>query len=253
MLQLDFADAERSFDRVIVCGGDGTLNAVLPPLAGSGIAVGFLPIGTLNLLARDLGFTGEIESDIGTLVTGEAVTIDLCSCNGQLFHTKCGIGLTVTMAEERREARRAITFSKTMSFLVAATRTAWRWRPLSVEVETETGSVTLRVAAVLVTNNRFDGSPPRRASLADGVLELALIEAGPLSARVRLLWSLWSGDWRRHSSVRLIQSRNATIRRLRRQQLTASLDGEIRKFDLPLEVKVLAQALTVYAAPRDGQ
>ncbi len=47
-------DALPSFDTVIVCGGDGTINEVLPAMANTPAALGVVPLGTHNVLANDL-------------------------------------------------------------------------------------------------------------------------------------------------------------------------------------------------------
>jgi len=47
--------ASQGSDVVLVCGGDGTINEVINGLAGSQVALGLLPGGTANILARDMG------------------------------------------------------------------------------------------------------------------------------------------------------------------------------------------------------
>jgi diacylglycerol kinase family enzyme len=49
----------RGCDAVIVCGGDGTVNEVLPAVVGTEIALGVVPLGTANGLANDLGIPGD--------------------------------------------------------------------------------------------------------------------------------------------------------------------------------------------------
>jgi diacylglycerol kinase (ATP) len=45
---------EDGFDTVFSCGGDGTAFALLQSLAGSGVALGILPMGTGNVLAQNM-------------------------------------------------------------------------------------------------------------------------------------------------------------------------------------------------------
>src|SRR6185436_11731803 len=54
-------------DTVIVAGGDGTISTAAGCLAGSGIALGVLPLGTLNHFARDLGLATDWRDAIATL------------------------------------------------------------------------------------------------------------------------------------------------------------------------------------------
>lgn len=50
---------QRAITRLIVGGGDGTITSVAGMLAGSGIAMGILPLGTMNLLANALGISAD--------------------------------------------------------------------------------------------------------------------------------------------------------------------------------------------------
>jgi diacylglycerol kinase family enzyme len=46
---------DRDFDAVVVFGGDGTVNEAAQPLVGTDVALGILPGGSTNVMARSLG------------------------------------------------------------------------------------------------------------------------------------------------------------------------------------------------------
>lgn len=50
-------EAAASFDTVIACGGDGTVNEALQGIAGTGAALGIIPLGTGNVLAKVVGLS----------------------------------------------------------------------------------------------------------------------------------------------------------------------------------------------------
>lgn len=65
-------------DLVIAAGGDGTVREVAHVLAGTGVSMGVVPIGTANLLARNLGLRpGDLADNIRHAITGQDRTIDL--------------------------------------------------------------------------------------------------------------------------------------------------------------------------------
>ncbi len=63
---------------VVVGGGDGTVRVVAGALAGSGVPLGIVPLGTANLFARNLGLRpGALARNVATALTGRPHRIDV--------------------------------------------------------------------------------------------------------------------------------------------------------------------------------
>jgi YegS/Rv2252/BmrU family lipid kinase len=78
--------------RVVVAGGDGTIHAALPALADTGVPLAILPVGSVNVLARDLGIPTSLDAAIRVAGRGRERQIDLGYANGRPFALMAGIG-----------------------------------------------------------------------------------------------------------------------------------------------------------------
>jgi YegS/Rv2252/BmrU family lipid kinase len=78
--------------RVVVAGGDGTINAVLPALCGTEFPLAILPVGSVNVLARELGIPASIDAAMEAAASGRPRRIDLGVANGRPFALMAGIG-----------------------------------------------------------------------------------------------------------------------------------------------------------------
>jgi diacylglycerol kinase (ATP) len=86
---------------VIAAGGDGTLNAVVQGLAGSGTALGVLPAGTMNVFARELGIPFDnLRRAFEVIEAGRVQEIDLFQANGVPFVQMAGVGFDAMVIEE---------------------------------------------------------------------------------------------------------------------------------------------------------
>ncbi|NEX47057.1 diacylglycerol/lipid kinase family protein [Pseudotabrizicola algicola] len=92
------------FATVIAAGGDGTLCAVATELAGSGIAIGILPLGTFNFFARSLGLDTDPEAAMAQLLTGRERQVAAGEVNGKLFLNNASLGLYPALLERREAA-----------------------------------------------------------------------------------------------------------------------------------------------------
>ena len=63
--------------KILVAGGDGTLRVVVQEIADKEVAIGIIPIGTGNVLARNLRLPLTIDSSVARTLKGSAYEIDL--------------------------------------------------------------------------------------------------------------------------------------------------------------------------------
>src|SRR5690606_25962700 len=94
---------------VMVAGGDGTVRAVAEVMQGTGIPVALVPLGTGNLLARDVGAPlNDIAACVSVAFAGEDRSVDVGVAEledesgarrSHTFMVMAGIGLDAEMAE----------------------------------------------------------------------------------------------------------------------------------------------------------
>jgi diacylglycerol kinase family enzyme len=241
---IERALARADIDTLIIGGGDGTQTLVASKHAGTDIALGVLPFGTVNLLGRDLGIPLDVEDAVKALATAERTRIDLAEVNGRLFHSLLGLGFFARLANERQRARRQFPFARTIAFVVALGRAILRIGTVQVAFEADGIEATRRSSAVLITNNRYREAPLRRPRLDEGVIEINIVRGARHVALLRAGFDLVAGRWRHEDSTEQIAAPEATIT-TRRRRIRASLDGEDVVLASPLRLRVRPQVLTV--------
>ncbi len=88
-----FARDERdNFDVIVAAGGDGTINEVANGIAGCGVLLGIIPLGTANVLAAEVGLPLGAREVAGVLAHSAPRTIYAGLINGRRFLMMAGIG-----------------------------------------------------------------------------------------------------------------------------------------------------------------
>jgi diacylglycerol kinase family enzyme len=232
----------------VVAGGDGTINGALSVLVECRRPVGILPLGTVNVLGRDLGLLGTVEEQIAALCNGVPVAMDLGQLNDRLFHSLSGMGFFSLMAREREYARRRFPFSRAAAFAVAAARSILFTRPVNVDMQIGAERRQVEADAVLVTVNAFDGADWRRSRLDGGVLEVHILDTGGLVSRGKAALSMLTGGWRNSRNLVSLTGESVTLTRRDTRRGHITFDGEVERRSGPLVYRLLPAALQVIAA-----
>jgi undecaprenyl-diphosphatase len=89
---------------VVVFGGDGTVSACAAALAGTGVPMAVIPLGTGNLVAGNLGIPREAAAAVEVAVGGAERRIDLGRLEGGVLVGMAGLGLDAAMVQDAPKA-----------------------------------------------------------------------------------------------------------------------------------------------------
>ncbi|MEO5589278.1 MAG: diacylglycerol kinase family protein [Gemmatimonadaceae bacterium] len=139
------------YDYVFTLGGDGTAIEVLGVLAHRGPALGILPGGTGNVVARSLGIPGNVGRAVRVLLEGDEARIDLgVLSTGQRFAIGMGVGLDATMiANAPGPLKRRIGF---FAYVIGALKAFAKLEKFTVRLTVDGVTTTTRASAVLIAN-----------------------------------------------------------------------------------------------------
>lgn len=237
-------DALKNGSRIIVAaGGDGTVSTVAAALAGSDVALGVLPLGTLNHFAKDLGIPTDLEQAAATIAAAHTTRVDVAEVNGRCFVNNSGVGAYPHLVVERRRQRR----TRWLSEAIAAARVLREYRQLLVEVMGAGVDRVARTPFVFVGNNEYHlagGQFGARPQLDRGVLHVCM---APGIGRMRFAAIVASALVGRLATGGQFESMclpSCAIRSVA-PRLLVSLDGEVALLDTPLNYRVRPRALRV--------
>lgn len=238
----------RGADIVVVGGGDGTQNGAAAVLAGSGTALGVLPLGTLNHLARDLGIPSDLEAAAKVIADGHRRRIDLGRVGNRVFVNNASIGFYPEMVEAR-EARSA---PKWLAAIPAALATLRRLPHHRLRLRLSGEDRRVVTPMLFVGNGRYSlalGSLGQREDLADGKLSIYAVGRRSRLKLIGLALRTIAGRAdRKRDFAALGTSAELTVSGPA-HPLAVALDGEVVELPMPLEFRCDPQALTVIAPP----
>ncbi len=233
---------------VVAGGGDGTISAVASVVAGTGVALGVLPLGTLNHFAKDLGIPLDTGAAVRAIAAKHTIEVDVAVVNGRVFINNSSLGLYPHIVRDRENQQRRLGRGKWYA-LAWATLTAFRRsRLLNVRLSLDEGEQHCSTRFIFVGNNEYtmEGFDiGGRERLDAGHLSVYL---SPRRSRARLLMlavRALFGRLHQAEDFQAMKARTITIETRRRKSLHVATDGEVTRMDMPLEYSIRPGALRV--------
>jgi diacylglycerol kinase family enzyme len=235
------------FDALIIGGGDGSVRSAAVKLMGSDKALGVIPLGTMNLLARDLGIPFAIGAAVNALSTASAAQIDMARVNDHYFLCASIMGLVTQYSAERQQLRGKKWHERFPAYVSAIRSLLASRHRMAVAIEDGREVTVLRALSIAICSNDYDetsGMMLKRSQLDGQTLTLYAAKHrsgwGMIGAVAKILAGLSWNDPR----LSKLRGNRFTISTRQRKVWLAN-DGELEEVATPLIYTVLPGALKV--------
>ena len=238
------AAAGRGARLVMAWGGDGTINEVASALVGTDVALGIVPAGSGNGLARELGIDPRPRRAIADALQRTPRPIDVGEVEGRYFVNTAGVGFDAHVASRFASARRR----GFLGYANITARALASYIPLSYRITIAGATREVRAILVTLANSAQFGNGALIAPGArvdDGELDLVVIEERSRFRTICGLPRLFNGTVSRITGCRITRLREVTIEA--DAPLTYHVDGEPVSGGTTLRARVHPRALRVAA------
>lgn len=243
----------RGFDVVVAAGGDGTVSAVANGLVGTDAMLAIIPLGTTNVLARELAVPLELEAACELAAAGAAVAhVDAMRVGESCYFTQIGVGVDALMIDETSEADKrrigALAYVWTMlKHLVG-------YKPRRLTVTADGRNVRTRSLQVILANCGTLGVSGLRWGPAveadDGRIDVCVFRPRSPLDYPRIAWRFLIGRHGEEPNLTFLQA-SKTVSVEADEPLPVQGDGEII-MQTPVRVEVVPRAIRVVVPAGDS-
>ena len=223
-------------DVVVAVGGDGTVNEVARALVHSTAALGIIPCGSGNGLARHLCIPMDVKRAIGLLNHCKVESLDYGVINGLPFFCTCGMGfdafISLKFAEAGRRGR--------LTYVENVLREGLKYQPETYEVVDETGARRYKAFLIACANASQYGNNAYiapQASMSDGLMDVIIMEPFDVFEAPQISIEMFSKTLDKNSKIKTFRTRHLHIHRDKPGVIHYDGDPVMTGADIDIELK----------------
>lgn len=233
---------------VVVCGGDGSINAVASTLLGIDINIGIIPMGSGNGLAFTAGIPKNIHRALKIIFAGKTSFIDGLYINDRFSCMLCGIGFDAKVAHDfAKENRRGL-----MAYIKVTIANFFSAKAYMFEISAGEKSIRIEAYFISIANSNQFGNYVTiapKASLRDGLLDIVIVKKMNKLLLPFSVLSQVSGINTKHDFIDSPGKRNilyfqtSSLKIINGSNAPLHIDGDPKETALKFEIKVAPRAI----------
>ena len=204
--------AKNKINIVVAIGGDGTINEIARSLVHTHTALGIIPCGSGNGLARHLQIPMDPRKALDILNEGVSDLIDYGKINGNNFFCTCGVGFDAFVSLKFASAGKR----GPLTYLEKTLLESLKYEPETYELETEGGVAKHKAFLIACGNASQYGNNAYitpRATLTDGLLDVTILEPFTVLDVPALAFQLFTKTIDQNSRIKTFRCKKLCIRR----------------------------------------
>jgi diacylglycerol kinase (ATP) len=233
--ELALRAASEKFDMAFAVGGDGTVNEVAQGLTGSNVAMGILPKGSGNGLARHLGVPMKFASALDLMSSAQTINMDTISVNGKLSVNVSGIGFDGHIAGMfGKNGKRGLA-----GYTKLVLREFGAYKEFDAEVVLDGKPYRHSSFIIAIANSSQFGNNATIAPLAsvcDELIDVCFIKKVPFTQVIGFATKMFSGSLDKSSLVEMKKAREVTLKF--DHSISFHIDGEAQEPASQFDIKI---------------
>ena len=223
-------------DVVVAIGGDGTVNEVARAIVHSSTALGIIPCGSGNGLARHLLLPLNVRKAIEVINRCEIRQLDYGIINNYPFFCTCGMGFDAFVSMKFAEAgkRGPITYVENVL------REGLKYKPETYTIEDESGTLQYKAFLISCANASQYGNNAYiapQASMSDGLMDVIIMEPFDVFEAPQISIEMFSKTLDKNSKIKTFRTRHLHIRRDKPGVIHYDGDPVMTGADIDVELK----------------
>ena len=229
-------------EAVVAVGGDGTVNEIARSLVHTPVALGIIPCGSGNGLARHLQIPMEPQGAIDIINSYTLKYLDYGTINDLPFFCTCGVGFDAFVSSKFAHSSKR----GALSYLDYTLREGVKYTPDTYEIEIEGETTSHKAFLIACANASQYGNNAYiapHASMQDGLMDVTIMEPFPVIEAPQIVFQLFNKTLNHNSHIRMFRCSHITIHR--EKEGVIHYDGDPVMAGTEIDVRLIKAGLRV--------